>query len=186
MEMDPSFAMAHYQLGQALVQVHNYDEAIRELQQAIELSGGNPLCTSQLGLVYGLSGRRNEALKILDDLKNRSNHKPSYAADIALVYTGLNERDQAFAWLEKAYVERFNPSILARPAFDMLRSDPRFQDLLRRLGLSLGTGFQLSCEVPQFGGIEVRYCPTGHVRLCPMDNIETLHSKCLQARIRIT
>jgi TolB-like protein/DNA-binding winged helix-turn-helix (wHTH) protein/Tfp pilus assembly protein PilF len=135
MEMDPSFAMAHYQMGQALVQVRNYDEAIRELQQAIELSGGNPLCTSQLGFVYGLSGRRNEALKILYDLKNRSNHKPSYAADIALVYAGLNERDQAFAWLEKAYVERFNPSILVRPAFDVLRSDPRFQDLLGRLGL---------------------------------------------------
>jgi hypothetical protein len=72
----------------------------------------------------------------LDDLKNRSNHEPSSAADIALVYAGLNERDQAFAWLGKAYVERFNPSILLRPAFDVLRSDPRFQDLLRRLGLS--------------------------------------------------
>jgi TolB-like protein/DNA-binding winged helix-turn-helix (wHTH) protein/Tfp pilus assembly protein PilF len=136
MEMDPSFAMAHYQLGQALVQLRDYDQAIRELQQAIELSRGNPLGTSQLGLVYALSGKRNEALKILDDLKNRSNHEPSAAADVALVYAGLNEKDQAFAWLEKAYVERFNPSILLRPAFDMLRSDPRFQDLLRRLGLS--------------------------------------------------
>lgn len=136
MEMDPSFAMAHYQLGQALVQVHNYDGAVLELQQAIELSRGNPICTSQLGYVYAVSGRRNEALKIVDDLKNKSNHKPSYAADIALVYAGLNEKDQAFAWLEKAYVERFNPSILVRPAFDVLHSDPRFQDLLRRLGLS--------------------------------------------------
>ena len=136
MEMDPSFAMAHYQLGQALVQLRDYDQAIRELQQAIELSRGNPLGTSQLGFVYALSGRRNEALKILDDLKNRSNHEPSAAADVALVYAGLNEKDQAFAWLEKAYVERFNPSILLRPAFDVLRSDPRFQDFLRRLGLS--------------------------------------------------
>jgi TolB-like protein/DNA-binding winged helix-turn-helix (wHTH) protein/Flp pilus assembly protein TadD len=136
MEMDPSFAMAHYQLGQAFVQLRDYDQAIRELQQAIELSRGNPLGTSQLGFVYALSGRRNAALRILDDLKNRSNHEPSSAADIALVYAGLNERDQAFAWLGKAYVERFNPSILLRPAFDVLRSDPRFQDLLRRLGLS--------------------------------------------------
>lgn len=134
--MDPSFAMAHYQLGQALVQLREYDGAIQELRQAIELSRGNPLCTSQLGFVYALSGRRKEALKILDDLKNRSNHKPPYAADIALVYAGLNEKDQAFAWLEKAYVERFNPSILVRPAFDVLRSDPRFQGLLHRLGLS--------------------------------------------------
>lgn len=135
MEMDPSFAMAHYQLGQSLVQVRRYEEAIRELQQAIELSGGNPLCKSQLGYVYAVSGRRNEALKIAHDLKNESKYKPSYAADIALVYAGLNEKDQAFAWLEKAYVERFNPSILVRPAFDALHSDPRFQDLIRRLGL---------------------------------------------------
>jgi Flp pilus assembly protein TadD len=123
-------------LGQALVQVHNYDEAIRELRQAIELSGANPLCTSQLGFVYAVSGRRNEATNILDALKNESNNKQSHAADIARVYAGLNEKDQAFAWLHKAYEERFNPSILVRPAFDALRSDPRFQDLLRRLGLS--------------------------------------------------
>ncbi|HTU48632.1 MAG TPA: tetratricopeptide repeat protein [Bryobacteraceae bacterium] len=135
-EMDPSFAIAHYQLGQALVQVRNYDEAIRELQQATELSRGNPMCTSQLGYAYASSGRRTQAFKILDDLKNGSKDKPSYAADIALVYAGLNEKDQAFVWLEKAYEERFNPSILVRPAFDVLRSDPRFQDLLRRLRLS--------------------------------------------------
>jgi TolB-like protein/Tfp pilus assembly protein PilF len=135
-EMDPSFAMAHYQLGQALGQVRNYEGAIRELQQAIELSKGNPLFTSQLGFLYAVSGKRNEAFKVLDDLKNRSNHKPSYAADIALIYAGLNEKDQAFAWLHKAYVERFNPSILVRPAFDVLRSDPRFQNLSRLLGLS--------------------------------------------------
>jgi tetratricopeptide (TPR) repeat protein len=135
MEMDPSFAMAHYQLGQALVQVHDYDGAVLELQQAIELSRGNPLCTSQLGYVYAVSGRRNEALKMVDDLKNKSDHKLSYAAAIALIYAGLNEKDQALAWLQKAYVERFNPSILVRPAFDALRPDPRFEDLLRRLGL---------------------------------------------------
>jgi tetratricopeptide (TPR) repeat protein len=134
--MDPSFAMAHYQLGQALVQLRDYDRAIRELQQSIELSRGNTLCTSQLAFAYAVSGRKTEALKILDKLKNGSNNRPSYAADIALVYAGLNEKDQAFAWLEKAYEERFNPSILVRPAFDVLRSDPRFQNLLHRLGLS--------------------------------------------------
>jgi TolB-like protein/Tfp pilus assembly protein PilF len=134
-EMDPSFAMAHYQLGQALVQVGNYDAAILELQQAIELSRGNPLCTSQLGFVYAVSGRRNDALNILHHLKDGSSYKQSNAANIALVYAGLNEKDQAFAWLQRAYEERFNPSILVRPAFDVLHSDPRFQDLSRRLGL---------------------------------------------------
>jgi TolB-like protein/DNA-binding winged helix-turn-helix (wHTH) protein/Tfp pilus assembly protein PilF len=136
MEMDPSFAMAHYQLAQAFVQTHKYSEAAKELQEAIELSRGDPICTSLLAYVYAISGKRNEAKKILDDLKNRSNHNQSNAADIALIYAGLKEKDQAFAWLGKAYEERFNPSVLLRPAFDGLRSDSRFQDLWRRLGLS--------------------------------------------------
>jgi TolB-like protein/DNA-binding winged helix-turn-helix (wHTH) protein len=135
-EMDPSFAMAHYQLGQALVQMHNYNEAIVELQQASQLSGGNRISTSHLAYVYALSGRRKEATKILETLKNGSKQHYSNAADIALIYAGLNEKDQAFTWLHKAFNDRFNPSILLRPAFDSLRSDPRFQDLLRRLNLN--------------------------------------------------
>jgi TolB-like protein/DNA-binding winged helix-turn-helix (wHTH) protein/Flp pilus assembly protein TadD len=135
-EMDPSFAMAHHQLGQAFAQVRKYKEAIQELQEAMELSRGNPVCKSHLAYVYAISGRQKEAIKIADDLKNGSNHSRSNAADIALIYAGLNEKDQAFAWLQKAYEERFNPSILVRPAFDVLRPDSRFRDLLRRLGLS--------------------------------------------------
>ena len=69
-------------------------------------------------------------------LKNRTNHGFSNASEIALIYLGLDEKDQAITWLEKAYGERFNPSVLVRPCFDPLRSDPRFQDLLRRIGLS--------------------------------------------------
>jgi TolB-like protein/DNA-binding winged helix-turn-helix (wHTH) protein/Tfp pilus assembly protein PilF len=134
-EMDPSFAMAHYQLGQACAQIHKYNEAILELQQAIALSRSNRICTSQLAYVYALSGRRSKATEILEDLKNRSEQGYSDAADIALIYAGLNEKDHAFTWLEKAYQDRFNPSVLSRPAFDTLRSDPRFQRLLRRVGL---------------------------------------------------
>ena len=136
MDLDPRFAVAHYELGQAFVQKRMYNEAIAELQKAIALSGGSTTCTSNLAYAYAVSGMRNEAVKILNDLKNRSNHGFSNAPEIALVYVGLDEKDQAMAWLEKAYVERFNPGVLLRPAFDPLRSDPRFQDLLRRIGLS--------------------------------------------------
>lgn len=135
-EMDPSFAMGHYQLGQSLAQIHNNNVAILELRQAIELSGGNRLCTSQLAYVYAVSGRPNEAKRILEQLKGGSNQSYSNAADIALIYAGLNDKDQAFAWLEKAYEPRFNPSVLLRPAFDILRSDPRFENLMHRLDLS--------------------------------------------------
>src|SRR5262249_51532500 len=107
-----------------------------ELQKAIEFSGGNPTCTSNLAYAYAVSGRRKEAVKILNDLSGQSNHSFSNASEIALIYTGLDKKDQAMAWLEKAYEERFNPSILLRPAFDPLRSDPRFQDLVHRIGLS--------------------------------------------------
>ena len=131
-DMDPNFAVAHYELGQALVQKHMYKEAIAELQKAIELSGGSTTCTSNLAFAYAASGRRKEAVKILSDLKNRSKQN---ASEIALMYVGLDEKDQAMTWLEKAYEERFNPSILLRPAFDPLRSDPRFQNLVRRIGL---------------------------------------------------
>jgi TolB-like protein/DNA-binding winged helix-turn-helix (wHTH) protein/Flp pilus assembly protein TadD len=130
--MDSNFAVAHYVLGQAFVQKQMYNEAITELQKAIELSGGSSACTSNLAYAYAVSGRRSEAVKILNELKNRS-EKNAY--EIALIYVGLAEKDQAMTWLETAYEERFNPSILLRPAFDAVRSDSRFQDLLRRLGL---------------------------------------------------
>jgi len=136
MEMDPHFAVAHYQLGQAFMQKHMYDKGIAELQQAIGFSGGNKTFRSALAYAYATSGRRNEALEILNDLKNRLTNGFSNASEIALIYVGLDENDQAIAWLEKAYAERFNPSILIRPCFDPLRSDTRFQDLLRRIGLS--------------------------------------------------
>jgi TolB-like protein/DNA-binding winged helix-turn-helix (wHTH) protein/Flp pilus assembly protein TadD len=136
MEMDPRFAIAHYQLGQAFVQKHMYSEGIAELQKAIGFSGGSRTFRSNLAYAYAISGRRSEALDILNDLKSRSNNGFSHASEIALIYVGLGENDQAMIWLEKAYGERFNPSVLLRPCFDSLRSSPAFQDLLRRIGLN--------------------------------------------------
>jgi Flp pilus assembly protein TadD len=133
--MDPSFAMAHYQLAQALVQTHRYGAALPELQQAIELSGGNPICIALLGYVYAISGNEHEAKSRLADLQNAPPGNDSNAANIALIYAGLNQKNQAFAWLERACQARFNPSVLLRPAFDVLRSDPRFQDVLHTVGL---------------------------------------------------
>ena len=69
------------------------------------------------------------------DMEGRPDLNPSANASIALIYVGLGEPDQAMKWLDKAYDARFNPSILIRPAFDPLRSDARFQELSRRIGL---------------------------------------------------
>jgi TolB-like protein/DNA-binding winged helix-turn-helix (wHTH) protein/Flp pilus assembly protein TadD len=133
--MDSFFAPAHYVLGQVFVQKRMYQEAVAELQKAIELSEGSTAFTANLAYAYAASGRRNEAVKILNDLKNRSQNGFSNAPEIALVYVGLDQKDQAMAWLEEAFEERFSPWVLMRPAFDPLRSDPRFQDLLHRIGL---------------------------------------------------
>jgi len=134
--LDPFFAPAHFVLGQALTQRHNYNEGIGELQKAIGLSPGSTAFTANLAYAYAVSGRRDEAVKILKDLSSRSSHSFSNAPEIAMVYVGLNDKDQAMAWLEKAYAERFSPWVLMRPCFDPLRADPRFHNLLQRVGLS--------------------------------------------------
>jgi len=131
-DMDPNFAIAHFELGEAFVQNHSYNEAIAEFQKAIELSEA-AFPPAPIWLTpTPLSNKRSEAVKILNDLKTRST---SNASEIALMYVGLGEKDQAMTWLEKAYDEHFNPSILVRPAFDPLRSDPRFQNLVHRIGI---------------------------------------------------
>jgi TolB-like protein/DNA-binding winged helix-turn-helix (wHTH) protein/Tfp pilus assembly protein PilF len=134
-EMDPNFALAHNQLAQAYLQKQTYDESVAEMQKAVELSGGSPTCVANLARAYVASGKRSEAEKLLSDLKKRSNPSVSYSSEIAVIYVALGDRDQAMNWLEKAYEERFNPSVLLRPGFDPLRSDPRFQSLLHRIGL---------------------------------------------------
>jgi tetratricopeptide (TPR) repeat protein len=135
-DMDPNFAVAHYGLGQAYVQKHMYNEAMTEFQKAVELSGGDTTFISSLACANALSGRKDDALKLLSNVKNRSEHGVSNAPGIALVYTNLNQKDEAMSWVQKAFDERFNPSVFLRPAFDPLRSDPRFQALMRHIGLN--------------------------------------------------
>jgi TolB-like protein/DNA-binding winged helix-turn-helix (wHTH) protein/Flp pilus assembly protein TadD len=134
-EMDPNFALAHSQLGQAYLQKEMHDEAIAEMQRAVQLSGGSPTIIASLARAYVASGRRMEAEKLLKELKKRSNPTYSHASEIAVVCAALGDKDQAMNWLEKGYQERFNPGVLLRPGFDSLRSDARFEDLVRRIGL---------------------------------------------------
>jgi TolB-like protein/DNA-binding winged helix-turn-helix (wHTH) protein/Flp pilus assembly protein TadD len=134
-EMDPNFGLAHNHLAQAYLQKHMNGEAVAELQKAVQLSGGSPTCIANLARAYVASGKRSEAEKLLSDLKKRSNPSHLLASEIAVIYVALGDTDQAIIWLNKGYEERFNPGVLLRPGFDPLRSDPRFQDLVRRVGL---------------------------------------------------
>jgi TolB-like protein/DNA-binding winged helix-turn-helix (wHTH) protein/Flp pilus assembly protein TadD len=132
LEMDSRFAIAHYELGLALAQQQMFADAIDELQRAMALSGNNKTFASNLAYVYAIAGEKDKARELLANLKNPAQGF-SNPSEIALVYVGLGNKDQAMMWLEKAYKERFNPSLLLRPCFDPLRSDPRFQDLMHRI-----------------------------------------------------
>jgi tetratricopeptide (TPR) repeat protein len=132
-DLDANFPLAHNQLGVAYLQQQRGREAVAELQKAVQFSGGNPTCAANLARAYAATGSTNEALKVLGDLKHpRGSY--SNASEIAMVYAALGDLDQAMTWLNSAYRERFNPSVLLRPGFDPLRADPRFQALERRVG----------------------------------------------------
>ncbi|HVS82218.1 MAG TPA: serine/threonine-protein kinase [Pyrinomonadaceae bacterium] len=138
LELDPNFPLVHAHLPAAYEQKGMYDEAIAGFQKGITLRGGTEWSFSMSGLghVYGVLGKKAEARAVLDELKQMSRQEYVPADGIALVYAGLGEKDQAFTWLEKAYDEHaFKMAWLkVEPQWDS--SDPRFADLLRRVGLS--------------------------------------------------
>ena len=137
LEMDPNSGFAHWALGNAYVSKEMYTEAIAEYQKSIPLSGDSPDEPASLAYAYALSGRRKEALQIIDDLQQRSQHRYISPTIIAFIYAGLGEKEQAFEWLEKAYQRRDFLLVLLKvePMFERLRSDPRFPDLVQRVGL---------------------------------------------------
>jgi tetratricopeptide (TPR) repeat protein len=139
LELDPNFPLVYAHLPAAYEQKGMYDEAIAGFKKGIALRGGTEWSFSMggLGHVYGVSGKKAEALAVLDELKQMSRQEYVPADSIALVYAGLGEKDPAFTWLEKAYEEHaFKMAWLkVEPQWDSLRSDPRFADLVRRVGL---------------------------------------------------
>ena len=137
LELDPNFWVAHWCLGRAYEQKAMFAEAVAEFQKAIDLSAGSPLALAALGHAYAVSGKTTEAQRVLNELKESSKRRYVSLYGIAAIHAGLGEHDQAFEWLEKAYEERSGWLVWLKsePVSDVLRSDPRFQNLLRRVGL---------------------------------------------------
>jgi DNA-binding winged helix-turn-helix (wHTH) protein/TolB-like protein/Tfp pilus assembly protein PilF len=137
LEIDPNFFPARRYLGLAYEQKGMYAEAVEEFQKGIKLSG-SPLMVALLGHAYAASGKKEEARKVLAELKHLSSRRYVSPYTIAAIYTGLGERDQAFDWLERAFEERdiWLMNMKVDPVFSSLRSDKRFIDLLRRTGLN--------------------------------------------------
>ena len=138
LEMEPNFPWAHRDLGLAYEEKSMFPQAIVEFQKTGALSGGNPEALEALGHAYAVSGRQAEAKKILGDLKELSKSKYVSPYGIAAVYAGLDDKDQALQWLERAYEEHSGwiSFLQVEPRFDLLRPDPRFQNLLRRIGFA--------------------------------------------------
>jgi len=132
-ELDPKADPA-WLLGVIYREKGMYDEAVREFQKM----GDHPYGLAHLGNTYARAGRAAEARETISRLKERVG-KQNVTYGIALVYAGLGEKDEAFAWLEKAYQVRDMglTALKVDQCLDPLRSDPRFQDLLRRVGLPL-------------------------------------------------
>jgi len=135
--LDPNDYLAHWYLGMAYANNRRFDQAIAMSEKAVTLSGRAPGALGVLGMCYGLAGRKVEANKTLVELLELSRRRYVTPVVMVHVYIGLGDQDRAFAWLEKAYQERSNlmAFLKVEPIADPLRSDPRFDDLLRRLGL---------------------------------------------------
>ena len=130
--------MAYFYLGMAYESKGMYKEAIAAYEKSRDLSGGYPGITG-LGHAYAVSGHRDEALNILAQMESDAKQSNRIRATaFSIIFAGLNDRDKAFEWLEKAYEQRYEGVIFVKvqPYYDNLRSDPRYYELLKRIGLT--------------------------------------------------
>ena len=136
LELDPNFWWSYQNLGLAYERKKQYPEAIAALERA-RLADDNPSSLGYLGYVYGTAGKKAEAQKALEELKELSKKRYVSPYNFACIYAGLNDRDQAFEWLERTYQERafFMTQLKVDTVLDNLRPDPRFKDLLKRMNL---------------------------------------------------
>ncbi len=131
-EIDPNFLLAHVMLGQTLVMQGAIDEGIAEAQKARQINGDVGVL-SILGYAYARKGDREQALKILDQLKAESQKEFVPAVDFAFLYIGLGDKEQALDWLKKGYEDRSSGTIKVDPVCDPLHGDPRYERLVAKV-----------------------------------------------------
>ena len=138
LQVNPNFLWAQINLAWAYEQTRMFDEAIKQFETAAKLPGtASTLALASLGHSYAVAGKRREAEAVLAQLTERAAKSYVSPYQIAAIYAGLGETDQAFAWLEKAYTERSSwlVHITWDPRLANLHADPRFSGLVRRIGL---------------------------------------------------
>jgi TolB-like protein/DNA-binding winged helix-turn-helix (wHTH) protein/Tfp pilus assembly protein PilF len=137
LELDPGFPQAKRYAAWAFLQKGRHADAIAALQAVLSALGRKPEVEAELGHALAVAGRRAEARTVLEGLTQLSSSRYVSPYSVALVHAGLGDRDQALAWLDKAYAERsdYMPYLGLEPMLDSLRSDPRFDALVRRVGV---------------------------------------------------
>jgi tetratricopeptide (TPR) repeat protein len=137
LKLNPDFFVTHWLFGQAYLLLAKPEEALAYYIKSVELSQRNPRMVGWLGYALAVSGRREEAMSRESELIKRSAQEYIPPTSFAYVYMGLGEKKKALEWLETAYIQRdvWLPYISVDSAFDTVRADPQFQDLLRRLEL---------------------------------------------------
>jgi tetratricopeptide (TPR) repeat protein len=138
LEIDPNFYPLLRYIAETYEQKGLLDKALEKMKQAYNKSEMNLNFLSQLGHTYALSGNKKEALKILEQLKVRSEREFVSASNFAIIFLGLNEVDETIHWLEKSYEEKapFISYLKVDPRLDKVRTDQRFIDLIKKVGLN--------------------------------------------------
>ncbi|MHB8566719.1 MAG: adenylate/guanylate cyclase domain-containing protein [Nitrososphaerales archaeon] len=138
LEIDPNFVPAITKLGMTYLQKSMFDEGVKEIEKAVELSHGGVRSKSYLAYAYGMVGRKDDARAIVSELELSSAKQYVSPFNLAIAYAGLKDKEATIKWLLKAYDQHTSTVSIIKidPAFDFLRSDPRFIDLQRNIGLS--------------------------------------------------
>jgi len=136
-QLDPEYFMLHFIAGRAHMRLNNYPQAIAHLKASRTGTGEFPLMDAALGLAYAVSGKKGLTAKMAEQFKAAAKKRYIPPTYFGMLFAGLGDRDTALEWLEKAFVERADGLtwLGVEPMLDELREDPRFQDLIKRIGL---------------------------------------------------
>jgi len=136
-QLDPEYFMQHFIAGRAHMRLNNYAKAIGHLKASRTGTGEFPLMDAALGLAYAVSGKKGLTAKMAEQFKAAAKKRYIPPTYFGMLFAGLGDKDTALEWLEKAFQERADGLtwLNVEPMLDDLRPDPKFQDLVRRIGL---------------------------------------------------
>ncbi|HLE61774.1 MAG TPA: hypothetical protein VI750_01480 [Pyrinomonadaceae bacterium] len=139
-DLDPDYYGGHAVLGHAYLKLRLYREALEELNRSFELSGNDSQMLGWLGYGHAVAGQRSKAFSVVKELEEKYRRQEAGGTEIAEVYIGLGDHDQAFAWLDKDVQARRRRSLREIRTcwwiFGAVKSDPRYTSLLKHMGLS--------------------------------------------------